>query len=46
MAKKKINLNLNEQVYKGVSIHLIKRDYNGYKAMRYLLGTRDSGQNI
>lgn len=43
---KKKFLNLNEQVYKGISIYLIKRNYDGYNAMRYLLGSRNSGQNI
>lgn len=43
---KKKFLNLNEQVYKGISIYLIKRNYDGYNAMRYLLGSKNSGQNI
>lgn len=41
-----IRLNLNEQEYKGVKIYLINRKYTNYNAMRYLLGSRNSGQNI
>lgn len=39
-------MNLNKQEYKGVSIYLINRNYKGYNAMRYMLGSRNSGQNI
>lgn len=41
-----VKLNLNEQEYKGVKIYLINRKYTNYNAMRYLLGSRNSGQNI
>lgn len=41
-----VKLNLDKQEYKGVAIYLINRRYNGYNAMRYMLGSRTSGQNI
>ena len=46
MKQKIIKLNLEPQYYKGVTILLIKRNYNDYKAKRYMLGSRSSGQNV
>lgn len=42
----KIKLNLDKQEYKGIPIYLINRRYDGKNAMRYMLGSRTSGQNI
>lgn len=45
--KQKSKLNLTEQFYKGVRIRLIKRDYTGNKAKRFLLGReKNNHQNI
>lgn len=46
MKQKRVKLNLEPQYYKGVTILLIKRNYNDYNAKRYMLGSRSSGQNI
>lgn len=39
-------MNLKKQEYKGVPLFLINRNYTGYNAMRFMLGSRTSGQNI
>lgn len=42
----KIELNLKRQEYKGIPLFLINRRYDDKNAMRFMLGSRTSGQNV
>ena len=44
MARKKQTLNFDTQYYKGIPLNLIKRNYNGYNAKRFVIN--HTNQNV